>query len=276
MYTMHPINKPIEIESFVAAYDFIHPENFYFAGEMHNFWEVVFVKSGKAIATGDERIYNLSEGQLLFHKPMEFHRIWSAEGSSPHLNILSFSAAGKGMNSLKERCFSLTEGERTAFCTLFNSFDLAQKMFEQCGKESGEYRVVSAKAAARLEIFLLGFIGKQALSNEPVSADEQSFRRIVEVMNEHCGENLSVEQLAEYCLMSRSNMKRIFAKYSDIGLAKYFLGLKMRRAMKLLDGGFSASDTAALLGFNEVSYFHTVFKRETGLTPMQYKKSRHA
>jgi AraC-like DNA-binding protein len=273
MYTFHPTEHLVEIESFISALDVVHPENFYFSGEMHDFWVMVYVEEGRAIATGDERVYNLSTGQIVFHKPLEFHRIWSADGSAPHLNILSVKAYGKVLRGLKDRSFSLSKEEQELFCDAFDTFYKAAQLYEKEGREAIDYRMLAAKGAAKLEVFLLNLIGKESLPQLPVSSDEKSFRRIVEVMNEHCTEALSVDELAALCLMSRSNMKRVFSRFSDIGIAKYFTGLKVRRAMQLLNDGLSANETAARLGFNEVSYFHTVFKRETGLTPMQYQKS---
>lgn len=272
---MHKIfitEKLIEIEGYISAYDVVHPENFYFSGEMHDFWEMVYVKKGKVIATGDERIYNLCEGQIVFHKPLEFHRIWSANGSSPHLNILSFRGSGEILKALKERSFSLSQSDRKLYLEVFDTFAKATSAYNDGGKGSWEYRIISSKASSLLEVFLLGLIGKESLPQIPVSSDEKNYQKIVAVMNEHCKESLSVDDLAALCLMSRSNMKRVFAKFSDLGIAKYFIGLKIRYAMKLLAKGHSPKETSALLGFNEVSYFHTVFKRETGLTPVQYQK----
>lgn len=85
---------------------------------------------------------------------------------------------------------------------------------------------------------------------------------------------LSVEELARLCEMSVSNMKRIFACFSDVGVAKFFMSLKMRRAMELLDAGVTAKEVADMLDFEETSYFYTVFKRETGMTPTQYRRRR--
>ena len=83
-----------------------------------------------------------------------------------------------------------------------------------------------------------------------------------------------MEQLAELCGCSVSNMKRIFSRYSDRGVAKYFLTVKIQRAMQLLDAGMSTAEVARRLGFAETGYFHTVFRRETGMTPGTYRHAR--
>lgn len=44
--------------------------------------------------------------------------------------------------------------------------------------------------------------------------------------------------------------------------------------MQLLDEGKTACEVAKSVGFQEIPYFHTVFKRETGMTPTGYKKSK--
>jgi len=94
------------------------------------------------------------------------------------------------------------------------------------------------------------------------------------VMKENCHRSLCLEQLAQLCEMSVSNMKRIFGRFSDVGVAKYFLSLKIRRAKELLEQEIPASQVAEMLDYSEINYFYTVFKRETGMTPTQYKRSR--
>ena len=68
--------------------------------------------------------------------------------------------------------------------------------------------------------------------------------------------------------------ERIFRQFSDIGIAQYFRSLKIRKAMALLEEDHTASQVAQMLDFTEISYFYTVFKRETGMTPIQYQRSR--
>ena len=69
--------------------------------------------------------------------------------------------------------------------------------------------------------------------------------------------------------IQRSLNKALILQAREFGV-----GQKMRQAMEHLENGVPASQVAELLDFSEINYFYTVFKRETGMTPTQYRKSR--
>lgn len=263
------IQKLITINRMISGFTEEHHSGFYFAGESHDFWEVVLAAEGEITATGDERVHRLSRGMLIFHKPMEFHRLWCEENQGSQVKIISFGAVGEGMKYFENRCFTLNENEIEQFSEITESFERASRCYVEEDYEG--YAQTSALAAALLETFLLRLTQKNEYKRKSFSASERQYYQIVKIMKENCEKNLSVGQIAELCNMSVSNMKRIFSLYSDIGLAKFFLNLKLRRARELLEEGFSPTDTAAMLGFNETSYFYTVFKRETGMTPAQFR-----
>lgn len=69
--------------------------------------------------------------------------------------------------------------------------------------------------------------------------------------------------------MSQATLKRIFARYTGIGIHKYFLQLKIKSATELLQSGMNVCQTSEKLGFSSQCYFSTVYKRETGKSPSE-------
>lgn len=266
----HTIERIIHIDALIMGIDVVRPKNFYFPGETHDFWEAVYVCDGNVTATADERVYRLSSGNLLFHKPMEFHRIWTDEESAPHLMILSFKAGGNGMRRFENSCFELSPSQRKRLTEITAHFPPPPPTDDDIVQTDP---LTLNRAASMLEMLLLDLMDRPEYSGHTMTGDESQYARIVNVMKQNCDRTLSVEDLAQLCNLGVSNMKRIFACFSDVGIAKYFLSLKVRRAMELLDEGMPASKVAEALDFSEISYFYTVFKRETGMTPTQYKKS---
>lgn len=273
VYQLKPVERPFTVDALYNAIDVVRPQRFYYSGEMHDFWEAVFVVNGQATATADEKVIALRAGQLLFHKPMEFHRIWSENDTAPHLQILTFHTVGEGMRYFEGCCMELTPREQQQFARTCKKVAGAVALYDPAQPKEG-YAGAAFDAALAVEMLLLALRDHVPADEHDLTPGARRFREILQVLHAHCEEDLSVEQLAELCGCSVSNMKRIFSRYSDRGVAKYFLTIKIQRAMQLLDAGVPAAEVARRLGFAETGYFHTVFRRETGMTPGTYRHAR--
>lgn len=268
-HTIKLVERLIQVDALVSVLDALRPKGFYFPGESHDFWEGVFVYEEEVTATADERVYQLGPGKLLLHKPMEFHRIWAAKDCVPRLINISFQANGPIMKRLENSCFDLDEEQQRQFWEVVGAFSRALQLKNE--QDTAAYQVAANLTASLLEVFLIRLSEKQEYTHQAQSVNEERYSKIVQIMKENCHRNLSLDELAELCEMSVSNIKRIFGLYSDMGIAKYFLALRMRRAMELIDKGMRPSEVAEKLQYQEPSYFYTVFKRETGMTPTQYR-----
>lgn len=270
MYEIKKLHRPIEITGIFAGIDDIHKEQFYFPGEFHDFWEAVLVKSGEMIATGDGRIYRLKNGNLLFHKPMEFHTV-RVDRVETRLQIISFSARGEGMKQFESKCVELEDNEIEMFGLITKKFNSAASYYTdgnfKCFEKEGSF------GAVMLESLLLSLIDRSSAHQKTVTSSERQYLDIIRVMKKNLDKMLSLEELAALCNMSASNLKKIFRGLSDVGASKFFLRMKLRRAMEMLDNGTSVKEAGLSIGFTDMNYFSTVFKRETGITPSEYRRA---
>lgn len=269
LYQFKTVNRCICIKSIITGIDADRDKDFFFSGESHSFWEAVFVSDGEITATADERIYKLKQGMLLFHKPMEFHRLIADGKNSSHLKIISFTAEGELMKSFENRCFNLSLSEQDAFSEISDYFIKANLAYSDA---PDRFDYISNTAVTLLEGFLLRLKEKKEYTPKHSSYNEEVYYRIVKTVKDNCYRQLTVNDIANLLNMSASNIKRVFAIYSDIGIAKYFLNLRIRRAKEMLQEGLSPYEVAEKLGFKP-NYFYTVFKREVGITPNKYAKS---
>jgi len=84
--------------------------------------------------------------------------------------------------------------------------------------------------------------------------------------------SLSMAELTQISGMSESSVKRIFARYTGMGPMRYYMDMKVRRAIALLGEGLRVGEVSQRLGFENQNYFCTAFKRVTGCTPTQFRK----
>lgn len=272
-FIQRSLPRLFQVDSVVTAFDVVRPRDFYFEGEMHDFWEVVYVAEGRADVTADERSYSLSRGQMIFHKPMEFHRIWSTGGTAPHLLILTFTARGEGMRRFEDRVFSLDLEEESLLQGAVTSSRELLRIAQREGEAAAAYPLPAHTAAAQLELLLLRLLGREAAVKAPEESENSAvYRQVVQVMTEHCQEDLRLEDIAALCSMSASSLKKVFHRFSDRGVMKYFTYIKIRRAIALLEEGRSIAEISERLSFSSQNYFTVVFKRETGCSPGLYRR----
>ena len=258
------IQRAFELFAFHSAFRSHWDADFSFMGESHNFWELVYVVSGVVEVTEDAQVYRLSEGNLLLHAPMEFHKICSAEGTCPQVMITSFSVIGALPTHLTQGVFTLSEGERQEFTGLFNRihhFFLSEHSEPCLGQECADC----------LSAFLIRLSENHATREQlSTSRDTKLYSTLVDTMTRNVRSNLSLEDIAEQCLISVSYMKVLFNRYAGISPKAYFSRLRCTEATKLLQAGFSASEVADIMHFSSVNYFSVFFKRMTGIPPMAF------
>ena len=101
----HDVNEQIHIESFFSFFETHYDNGYNFPGETHNFWECVYVLDGSICVSGDERVYNLSKDEIIFHKPLELHKFYVNGDAGATLLIFSFSLTGTLAEALKNMVF---------------------------------------------------------------------------------------------------------------------------------------------------------------------------
>lgn len=83
---------------------------------------------------------------------------------------------------------------------------------------------------------------------------------------------LDLEQVASICGYSASYFSRSFRKCFGINFVQYLLQVRLENAKKLLKSSrLTVADISEKTGFQSLSYFSTIFKRETGASPNQFR-----
>ena len=252
-----------DILAFHAALNRVFRKHYEFSGELHPFYELVFVVEGCVGITAGEAIYTLNKGQMLLHYPEEFHRIWSENDSEPHVINLSFYASA--MPACEGRILEPSDAEAQELTRICDSVCRAlQESDRQCLNEE----------RLRLELFLLRVMGRGSTDVSP-SESESALRyaAIVNLLREHLEEPLTAQEIAEMCGMSLSSLKKIFSRYAGMGVVSYFTEMKMRQAVSLLRAGKRVGETAYALGYSDQNYFSTVFHRVMGAPPGAYRNA---
>lgn len=95
---------------------------------------------------------------------------------------------------------------------------------------------------------------------------------VLKLIDDKITDNLSIEELADYCMLSTSRFKAKFKESTGIPPGEYIVRRKIDHASVMLAKNLTVTQIAVKLGFSSSQYFATVFKKFTGLTPSEYLK----
>lgn len=261
---MLKVEPQIRVLSFHSGWENAQWQNYVFTGESHDFWEFMYVTGGNVGVAKNEKIFELSEGDIIFYRPLEFHSMWTSDDTPVCVAIMSFSLEGSGFSSLGDGIFKTERYEQRLISD-------ALKLYKNSKDAVDPFSL--QLAAIRIEELLLRLVTLQTPEQtHHISAGARNYRKILSFLDTHLRENLSTEEIAKECCSSVSNLKKIFKKYSGMGIMQYYNEKRMILATMLIKQDMKMSEIAEELGFQNQNYFTETFKRHMGMTPTQYKK----
>ncbi len=104
----------------------------------------------------------------------------------------------------------------------------------------------------------------------------QKFMTVCNYINEHCTEEVTVDELADIAGFSKFHFARLFKQFTNVSYYDYLTRKRIEHAETLLiTPDISITEVAMQSGFNSLSTFNRVFKNLKNCTPSEYKGLNH-
>lgn len=285
-YFKHKLENLINVSKIVMIHYFEFEKNFKTLGESHDFWEFVYVDKESIICFADGKKTILEKGEILFHKPNEFHTLAANGKKPPNVFIVSFVCKSEAMKFFENKKINvdkddvkfiyniLNEGRKT-FDIAFSDPNLKKMQFLKSPTLGGEQLIKNY-----LEIFLINLLHSQTEMNgkNTVFIREKEYETkhvsdIISLLNESVFKHITVNEILKNSYYGRAYLMRVFKKETGFSIMAYFTILKIEKAKELLrDKQLSVREISDRLSFSEPNYFTKTFKKITGFTPSAYRK----
>lgn len=286
-YYKHKIENLITVNKIVMIHHLCFEENYSSVQESHDFWELVYADKGDVFcrANGEERI--LKEGQILFHKPGEPHSFRADGSDKKSVVFICFECKNEAIHFFENKCINVSKSLLRFLYGVIeegqNTFDISdatpmmKKMHLLPSPTLGGQQMIKNN----LELFLIHLMRRE-LGNaantvflSPEEYDERVANLIIEYLKAHLRERITVADICAALHYNKSYLFKQFKKATNCGVMAYFTGLKIEEAKKLLGGStLSIVNIAAELAFDSPNYFAKAFKKETGMTPSEYRRKK--
>lgn len=109
---------------------------------------------------------------------------------------------------------------------------------------------------------------------EEVKKSSTIIGKIEEYIREHYAEDISRTEIAKAFYLTPEYLAKLYKKKTGNSIKNAILEERIKKAKTLLKKEeIRISDVAGMVGFDNFSYFSTLFKKYTGMTPKEYKGS---
>ncbi|MCZ8523991.1 MULTISPECIES: response regulator transcription factor [Paenibacillus] len=122
---------------------------------------------------------------------------------------------------------------------------------------------------------MLRYIGaafEQLIDEAGSTSNEPVLKQMLHFIQRHYSENLKLETLAELFKYNSGYLGKLFKNYTGDSFHTYLDKVRIRRAIELLGEGLKVHQVAQLVGYANVDYFHSKFKKYVGMPPSAYKE----
>lgn len=106
------------------------------------------------------------------------------------------------------------------------------------------------------------------------SGPHPSVQRAVDYLQRNWDQSIDLDQVVRHVRMSKYHLCRLFRREVGLSMIDYLQHLRIGKAMELLRStDLKVIAVASETGFGDLAHFNRTFRRISGLTPSQYRKS---
>lgn len=154
---------------------------------------------------------------------------------------------------------------------VFREQDIALKRLESAVAQQEEDSISSLyEAILKKSISFVG--GSMEIPVEKKRSRHEIVEAIEEIIRSHYQENLSIESIAKMLHFTPNYIGTVFKLEKKEGINHYLLKVRLECAKNMLLSTEQPINVIALAcGYENVTYFHTIFKKEFGQTPNEFR-----
>jgi len=286
-YSFKPFVPVFRITNMVNASYYELPKGFSYQEESHNFWELSYVDRGSIISHQGGESYLINAGEMLLCKPNVRHSCQTWQDVPTSVVDIEFYLEGDIPETFESRILILSQEEKQCMEAIVREAGQTYARFQDAPPlavslsklESAPYGSEQI-ICNRLEELLIYAcrndrnVHKSSRLLSPNPAGGRLSDWVQSYIQMHYQEKLTLSHLAQIHNVSVTQLKRRFRAEAGSGVIEYLTDVRIRAAKRFIrENNLSMSQIAEAVGFGNIHYFSTVFKKQTGIAPTEYARS---
>lgn len=275
-YYIFDVDKPLH---FVNIGDHVGGQDYVHCRRIMPDYELFVVKSGKLSMKQEEYDFCGKSGDVFFHLPHIIH--YGTNASYVEFYWLHFTTDNKPLVLSKDQLVDkLTNCKdflynKVVVPQFFTPSD-KQRLMLQCGDLFNDWRNERNQTKGDYAVTLIMLELTRQLVHDLLPKDVFHSRKLQAALvyiQDNLNEPTTVADVAEACMCHEKYLTYLFKKELGVSPKKYIVSKKIDLAKSILmSGNCSVKDVAMFTGYEDEHLFMRQFRKETGMTPSQYRQ----
>lgn len=253
----------------------------------HNELELIYIASGACIYRTSRKEYHLQAGDAIYLNPGVLHALEPTENhtvSYANLFERSFLAGTDGSYMdlhYMEPVLCQNAVEAVPYYGQDNEaahvLDLIRETIAVCRNEPPFFALTLRSILSEIWMDLYQRVqeGKNESSGARLETNDLRMKQMLLYMMEHYQDKIPIAGLAASAHVSERECYRLFQQYVRQTPTTFLLSYRIQKAKNLLaTTKLSVTEISSATGFDSVSYFSKIFKRRTGMTPLEFRSGQ--
>lgn len=244
---------------------------------VHDCYEIHYFVSGGKHMLIDQNFYTVNSGDIFFINPYEGHALTlQSHQISEQIIFYIHPDFLKALSSpLTDLSAPFLEKKKNHRISL--SIEQRTRFLQGLQKMTASYCFAADiyEKAAFLELMAMlcdQFISSKKQNESTIKPDNQ-VPDILNFINDHIKEPLSIDSLAEHFYLSESYICRLFKNVTGTTINKYITIRRITIAKKLLADDYSVTEACEQCGFTDYSNFFKAFTKAVKISPKKYAQT---
>lgn len=282
IYIRHTISSLINVNKIVTIHYSDFDKDFNYEGESHDFWELLYVVRGRVWLETKHQNMLLHEGEIVFHKPNEFHRHYCDGKTSPRLFIVTFVCHSAAMAVFKGMHTRLPVSAMPALNHFISeakeTFSLPKYDPHMKGLIPAEHTPPGGQQMVKLNLEMLLILllreSERTVFTSKDAWEQKLADEVTDYLTEHLGSRIRLADICRDTHHCKTLLCNTFKRVTGLSIMEYLNKIRIEKSKELMLSGLSVREAAELSGFDNQYYFSRVFKNTENKTPREFLKEQ--
>ena len=249
----------------------------------HTYYELFYMMHGNCTISIDDRLFTLSEGNIILIPANSVHRTSYIGELIPERTYIEFSkdyietisqTLGKNWagRNLWGHILYIEKDKREKIDLLFREiqkeYDIVDGYSDCCIRQLFQYLIINLVRLDRITTDIKDLI---AISDNKTNQDMIIAAKYIA---ENFKNDITLKDVASHLNLNPSYFSSKFKAFNNIGFSEYLRNIRINHAeWYLIETDLSLSDIAGECGFCNSNYFGDTFKLVNGISPSEFRKN---